>query len=216
MRINWCAHRPPPGFDVGEKAQQRLQIVTFRKSFFLHQPFALEHRVGQKEAIGGDEIDLGDIGPAGKQSLQHSGGGRFADGDRTADADDVWHFGVFGGEKSLLRAKQHLCRGHIEREQPRQGQIDFLDFRHVESVMHRTQPRHFDGLERHRRIFPMHRPFRAREHAIRRHVLLSALLHRLLSALLARCLFLKARLATARGEFGLDLIERNAANVQHD
>jgi hypothetical protein len=38
----------------------------------------------------------------------------------------------------------------------------------------------------------------------------------MLSATLARCLFLKARLASARGEFGLDLIERNAADVQHD
>ncbi len=172
MRIDRRPHRPPAGLDVGEKAQQRRQIVALRKALFLHQAFAVKHGVWIKKAVGGDEIDLGHVRPARQQGLQHARRGRFADRNRAADPDDVRHLGIFGAEKALLRAKQPLRRRDVERQQPRQRQIDFLDLRHVEPVVHRAQPRDLGRLQRHRRILAQRRPFGAREHAIGRHVLL--------------------------------------------
>ncbi len=116
MRIDRGAHRAAPGFDVGEEAQQRRQIVAFRKTFLLHQAFTREHGVRIEETVGGDEIDLGHVRPARQQRLQHARGGRFADRDRAADADNVRHLGVFGAEKTLLGAKQVLRRRHVERQ----------------------------------------------------------------------------------------------------
>ena len=177
MRIDRRAHRTPAGLDVGEKAQQRRQIVALRKTLLLHQPFAVEHRVGEEESVGGDEIDLGHIRPAGQQGLQHARRSGLAGRHRAADADDVRHLGVFGAEKSLLRFEQALGRGHVQRQETRQRQVDFLDLRNIKPIMHGAQPRNLLGRQRHRRIFAAARPFGAREHPIRRHLLLGALFH---------------------------------------
>ena len=45
MRIDRRARRPAAGLDVGEKAQQRRQVVAFGKALFLHQAFALENGI---------------------------------------------------------------------------------------------------------------------------------------------------------------------------
>ena len=42
-------------------------------------------------------------------------------------------------EEALLRPEQPLRGRDIDREQPRQRQIDLLDLLHVEPVMHRAQ-----------------------------------------------------------------------------
>ncbi len=177
MRIDRRAHRVQAGFDVGEKAQQRRQIVALRKALLLHQAFAIEHGIGVQKTVGGDETDLGHVRPAAKQGFKDARRGRFAHRNRAADADDIRHLGVFGAEKALLRAEQPLRRHHIKREQARQRQIDFLDLRHIETLVHRAQPRDLGRLERHRRVLTQPRPFAAREHAVGRDVLLSALLH---------------------------------------
>jgi hypothetical protein len=114
MRIDRRSHRAASRLDVGEEAQQRRQVVAFRKALFLHQPFTVEHGIGIKKAVGGDEIDLGHVRPARQQRLQHARRGRLADRHRAADADDVGHLGVFGAQKTLLGAKQILRRSDVE------------------------------------------------------------------------------------------------------
>ena len=182
MGIDRRARRAPPGFDIGEKPQQRRQVVALRKSFSLHQAFAREDRVGIEEAVGGDEIDLGHVRPARQQRLQHARGGRFAHRHRARDADDVRHLGILGAEKVLLRAEQALRGRDIEREQARQRQIDLLDLLHVEAIVERAHAAHLVGGERHRRVFAPLRPFRAGEDAIGRQALVRALFHHACSA----------------------------------
>ena len=119
MRIDRRTHGVSAGLDVGQEAQQPRQIVALRKTLFLHQAFAREHRIGIEEAVGGEEIDLGDVRPAGQQRLQNTRGGRLADGDGAGDADDVRHLRVFGAEEALLSAKQPLGGSDIERKEAR-------------------------------------------------------------------------------------------------
>ena len=171
-------HPAAAGLDVGEKAQQRRHIVAFREALLVHQTFAVEHRVGVKKTVGGDEIDLGHIRPAGEQGLQHARGGRLADRDRAAHPDDVGHLDVLGAEEAPLGAEQILRRRNVERKQARQRQINLLDLRNVEPVMHRMQPRDFGRFERHRRVLAQRRPFGARKYAIGRDVRFGTLLHR--------------------------------------
>src|SRR4029453_9448508 len=56
MGIDRRAHRSASGLDVGEKAQQRRQVVALGKALLLHQILALENRVRIEKAIGGDEV----------------------------------------------------------------------------------------------------------------------------------------------------------------
>jgi len=113
MGIDRRPDRPPPGLDVGEKPQQRRQIVAFREPLALHQVFALEHRVGKEKAVGGDEIDLGHIGPARQQRLQHARRRRLAHRDRAGDADHIGHLGIRGRDEALLGPEQALGRRDI-------------------------------------------------------------------------------------------------------
>ena len=216
MRIDRRPRRPPPGLHVGEEAQQRRQVVAFRKALLLHQAFALEDRVRIKKAVGGDEVDLGHVRPARQQRLQHARGGRLADRHRAGDADDEGHLDVFGAEEALLRAEQPLRRRHIERQQPRQRQIDLLDFLDVEPVVQRAQARDLFRGQRHRRVVAQRRPFRARERAVGRKRFFGALFHQAFIRLAARGFFLVAGLRGALVEFGLDLGKRDAARFQHD
>ncbi len=122
-------------------------------------------------------VDLGHVGPARQQRLQHARRGRFADRDRAGDADDVGRLGVLAAEEALLRAVQPLRRRDVKRKQPRQRQIDLLDLRHVEPVVQRAQPRHLVRRQRHRRVVAQRRPFRPRIGAVRRKAVVDALFH---------------------------------------
>ena len=145
MRIDRRAHRPPAGLDVAQERQQRRQVVAFRKALLLHQALPFEHGIGEQKAVGGDQIDLRPRRPARQQRLQHARGGRFADRHRAGDADDVGHLAVFDAEEAPLREIQPLRRIDIDRQQPRQRQIDLLDLLEVEAVVHRAQPRDLAG-----------------------------------------------------------------------
>ena len=177
MRIDRRPRRTPPGFHVGEEAQQRRQVVAFRKALLLHQAFALEDRVRIKKAVGGDEVDLRHIRPARQQGLQHTRGGGFSHRHRAGDADDERHLHILGAEEAFLRAEQPLRRRHIEREQPRQRQVNLLDFLDVEAVVQRAQARDLLRGQRHRRVLAQARPFRARERTVGRKRFFGALFH---------------------------------------
>jgi hypothetical protein len=83
----------------------------------------------------------------------------------------------FGAEEAFLRAEQPLRRVDVKRQQPRQRQIDFLDFGDVEPVVQRAQARYFFRRQCHRRVVAQRRPFRTRESAIRRNHVFDALFH---------------------------------------
>ena len=166
MRIDRRAHRPPSGLDVAQERQQRRQVVAFRKALLLHQALPFQHGVGKQKTVGRHQIDLGPRRPARQQRLQHARGGRFADRHRTGDADDVGHLAVADAEKLALRLIEPLRGIDIDRQQPRQRQIDVLDFLQVEAVMHRAQPLELARLQRHRRIVAQMRPLLAREYPV--------------------------------------------------
>jgi hypothetical protein len=115
--------------------QQRRQVVAFGKALLFHQPFALEHGVGIKETVGGEQVDARRVRPARQHRLEHARGGRLSDRNRAGHADDVGKLDVLGAEEVLLCPEQALRRCHIKREQPRQRQIDVLDLLHVEPVV---------------------------------------------------------------------------------
>ena len=119
MGVDRRAHRPPSGLDVGEKAQQRRQVVAFRKALLLHQVFALEDRVRIEKPVRGDEVDLGHIRPARQQRLQHTRGRRLAHRHRARDPDDEGHLRVLGAEEVLLRPEQALRRRDVKGKEPR-------------------------------------------------------------------------------------------------
>ena len=179
MRIDRRARRTSAGFDVGEEAQQRRQVVALGKALLLHQAFAFQDRVRIKKSVGGDEIDLRHVRPALEQRLQHARGGGLAHRHRAGDADDVRHLAVLGAEEALLRFEQALRRRDIERQQPRQRQVDLLDLFHVEPVVQRAQARHLLRLQGHRRVGALRRPLRARERVVgRKNFFGGALFHR--------------------------------------
>ena len=84
MRIERCRDIAFSRLDIGHEAQDRRQVIAFRKALAAHQAFALEHRVGHQKTVGGDKIDLGMIGPARQQPLQNARRRALADGDAAA------------------------------------------------------------------------------------------------------------------------------------
>ena len=151
MRINRRHDIASPGLDIRKKANQRLAVVAFGKALLVHQPFAFRI-VGQQKSVGRHEFDLRRIGPARQQRLQNARRGRFADRDRTGDADDIGNLAVLGAEKSLRRFEQALRRRDIERQQARQRQIDCDDLFDRNRIVAAISVVQIVDRERHRRI----------------------------------------------------------------
>ena len=78
---------------------------------------------------------------------------------------------------ALLRLVQPLRRRHIDRQQPRQRQIDILDLFHVEPVVQRAQPVDLVRGQRHRHVLAQRRPFGPRVGAVGRQAVVGALFH---------------------------------------
>jgi hypothetical protein len=120
VRIERRLDGPLAGLYARQEPKQRAYIIAIGKSLALHQVFAAQDLVGQKEAVGGDEIDLGAGWPARQQLLQHACGGRFADRDRTGDADDERRLGDIADiEEFTALTKQQLACLDMRRQQPR-------------------------------------------------------------------------------------------------
>ena len=75
------------GLDVDDEAQQRPAVVGLREALAVQEAAALELGVGVEEAVGGDQRDVGVLGPVREHLLQHAGGGGLADRDRAGEAD---------------------------------------------------------------------------------------------------------------------------------
>src|SRR3984957_15765602 len=217
MRIDRRAHRPPPGLDVAQERQQRRQVIALRKALFLHDALPFQHGVRKQETVRRHHFDPGPRRPAGQQCLQHARGGGLADRYRTGDADDVGHLAVADAEKLALRLVEPMRGIDIDRKQPRQRQIDVLDFLEVEAVVQRPQPLELARFQRHRGIVAQMRPLLARKYPIGIILLLrSPNIHKLSLRLVAfaRCLLFQSGHRGALRQRGLDFLKLHAARFQ--
>ena len=153
------------------KDSKRRQVVAFRKALALHQVFALQHRVGQQKAVGGDEIDLGRVRPAGEQGAQYARRRRLADRNRAGDGDDERRHAIGGAEEGARRLMQGLRRANVKTDQARQRQVNLDHVVERDRVVERPQPREVLAGERQRRIGAQLRPLLAAEQPMRRQVL---------------------------------------------
>ena len=168
MRIDGCRHLALARLDVGEETQQRRQVVAFRKTLPVHDAFTLEDLIGQEEAVSGDEIDLGMVGPARQQTLQDTRRGTLADGDAARHADDIGHLVALGMQEPAGGAEQFLGGGNIEIEQARQGQIDRHHFGEIDAVIEAAQFIDIGLVQGHRRVGAQFGPGIALEMAVGR------------------------------------------------
>ena len=53
--------------DRPQERQQCTGVVALGEALAIHQPTRFEHMVRMQETIGRDEIDLGVVGPTGKE-----------------------------------------------------------------------------------------------------------------------------------------------------
>ena len=164
VRIDRGRHLWLAGLHIGEEAQDRRAVIALREALALHQAAPLELGIGQEEAVGGDELDLGRVGPAREQRLEHARRGRLADGDRAGDADDVGDLDLGLGHQEALRRLEQPLRGRdIEREQARERQVDRDDLVERDRIVDRLQLGQVVDRERQRRIGAQMRPLVARE-----------------------------------------------------
>ena len=168
MRIDWRLDIAAASLHVGEKAQQRAVVVTFREALLVHKARFLERLVGQEEAVRRDELDFRRVRPARQERLQHARRRRLADGDRAGDADDVGDLAVFGAQKTLRRLEEPLRRRDIEREQARKREIDLDHFFERDRIVQRLEARQILISQGERRVGAQLRPFGAREMAVGR------------------------------------------------
>src|SRR4029077_13826639 len=74
---------------------------------------------------------------------------------------------IADAEKLALCLIEPVRRIDVDRQQPRQRQIDILDLLEIEPVMHGAQSCEFAGLQRHRRIFAQTRPLLPGKYPVR-------------------------------------------------
>ena len=87
------------------------------------------------------EIDLRAGRPARQQFRQDAGRGRFADRDRTGDADDERRLDrVVDIEEALALLEQDLRGLDMGGQQPRQRQINAADLVEIDRIVERAQP----------------------------------------------------------------------------
>ncbi len=89
-----------------------------------------------------DQVDAGVVLPAGQQRLEHTRGGRLADGDAARDTDDERHRPVrivLLAEELRGGGEQPLVRGDLQVDQPGQRQVDLFDLEQVDAVSPRPR-----------------------------------------------------------------------------
>ena len=128
----------------------------------MHEISLRQLRVGVQEPVGGDQVHLRVVRPAGQQRLQHASRGRFAHGDAAGHADDEGHRTVrvlLGLAKELrCRGEQPLAGGDLKVQQSGQRQVDLFDFEHVDLLTETAQPDQFLFGEGQRRRLPQRAP----------------------------------------------------------
>ena len=154
-----------PALTAERKPKHRRPVVALGKALAVHDALPDQLRIRAQEAIGGDELHLGRIRPAGQQRLQHARRRRLAGRDRPGDPDDVRDFPVGRAEEALRRLEQPLRRRDIEREQPRQRQIDGDNLVERDGIVGRLQLSEIVDRERQLGVGAQLRPFVAGEAA---------------------------------------------------
>ena len=114
------------GLHLRDHPQQSTAVIGLREALAVHDPAALQLRVGVEEAVGGHQLHPRGGGPAAQHLLQHTGGGGLPDGDGSGHAD---HKGRAPG----LLAQEVVGRGaqlggalHVDGQQSGQRQVDLL------------------------------------------------------------------------------------------
>ncbi len=148
VRVERRRHPLLAGLHLVEKAQQRGGVVALGKTLALHEAVGGEFGVRQQEPIGGDEIDLGRVRPAGEEGGEDARGGGFAHRHRSGQPDDVGELRLaLGDEEALGRLEQTLRRCNVEGEQPGQGKVDLHDLFDGDRVVQGFQPFEIVGVE---------------------------------------------------------------------
>ena len=120
VRIDGRTHQRLARLDIGQEANQAVQIVALRKAFPLHQATLLKETVWIEEPVRGDQFDLGARGPVGKQRLEQASRRAFANGHTARYPDHIGDLGSGMAEKGCSGGVQVLHCCHIEMEQARE------------------------------------------------------------------------------------------------
>ncbi|MPM15728.1 hypothetical protein SDC9_62100 [bioreactor metagenome] len=125
---------------VDHEAQQRPPVVRLGEALAVHDAAPFQLLIGVEEAVGGDQLDVGVVGPVAQQLGEQPGRRRLAHGDRAGDADD---------ERSALDVQpQERVGGPVEvatvpevqAEQPGQRLVDLHHVTHRRRVPQAAQP----------------------------------------------------------------------------
>jgi hypothetical protein len=143
--------------------EQAAHVVALREALAAHQPTRFEGRVGEQEAVGGDEVDARVMRPAHQQRLQHARDRALPHRDAAREPDDVRDARVQVPEERLRRREQLSARVDAQAQQPAQRQVRSLHLVERDRLVAATQRFEFGGRQRELRAGAQARPFFARE-----------------------------------------------------
>ena len=115
------------GLGPGDELEQSPAVIGLRETLPIENPPLLQNSIGIQEAVGGHQIHLGMLGPAGEERLQDTGDRGLAHRHRAGDADDERNLPWWGAEKRVRDRGEKLAALHMEVEEPRQRQEGVLD-----------------------------------------------------------------------------------------
>ena len=141
VAVDGRPHLVGAALEVAQEPQQATCVVALGEALALHQPALGEHGVGVQEPVGGHEVDLRVVRPAGQQRLQDAGERALADGHAAGDADHVRHARRHRAEERRRHAGQVLGRADVQVEQARQRQVDRRDLVEVDALVDAAQLR---------------------------------------------------------------------------
>ena len=72
VRVNRGFDIALSGFDCGEKPYNGRRVVAFGKSLTLHQAQSAQLGIWQQKTVGCNQLNLGCVGPARQQRLEHT------------------------------------------------------------------------------------------------------------------------------------------------
>ena len=153
---------------VGQEVEEPRQVVALGEAFARHQSALFEHGVGEEKAVGRHERDPRMALPAREERLEHARRRAFSRRHAPGQADDEGHLVVALAQEVLGLAVQALRGLDIEIEQAAQRQIDVDHFIGRDPLGQAREILEVRLGERHRRVGPQPRPFRARIDRIRR------------------------------------------------
>ena len=123
------------------KRSSAAPVVGLREALAVEQPAPLQLGVGVEEAVGGDQRDVGVLGPVRQHLLQHPRGGGLAHRHRPGEPDHERRARRGAPvQEGLLLAVQLAGRADVQAEQPGERQVDLLHLVEVQGVAEAAQP----------------------------------------------------------------------------